>query len=519
MDTIKTNYLIYAIIFLALNLSIFSYMMCTRYCDDENMYISAGVLIQQHSLYKDFPFLQMPYLPMLYGIIYKLTGTTYYFLTAELINFLFMAISCLMVFLISLKLTKNILFALGIQLLFLFNDITLYTMSYSANTIMPIAFSLLGGYLYIINAQSIAIKRIGILFSGIAIAIAIGTKLYYAVTLPPFIIISFIYPKLLPFKGRITKIMIPFSIGIIIGLLPVFYYFLRNIELFMFNNLDYHHLNTVYREITGHTHAMSSIAKINFGITVFKCPANIALIIGALFLFVIKVSEKQKHNLKDGLLSFLKMENLLFILLVIFTVITAFMPTPLWLHYFALPFPFVIILIASWYSDLTTLNKKFVNILVICLIPVSLLGSGTPLLKYVNQIGNPNKWTSVNIHAVGEQLKSSIGPISKNQKVATLYPLYALEGGLPIYKELSTWTFIYRLGKLIPEAIRNNHSYVTALNVKELFEKDPPKAILIDSFVENQLFYKPFIEYAESNNYQKIVTNFYEMTLYVQQEK
>lgn len=494
-------------------------MLNERYCDDENMYISAGVLFQHHSLYKDFPFLQMPYLPMLYGTIYTLTGTTYYFLTAELINFFFMSISCLLIFLISFRLTKNVLFALSIQLLFLFNDITIYTMSYSANTIMPIAFSLLGVYLYIINAQSLSIKRLGLFFSGIAIAISIGTKLYYAVTLPPLFVISFMYPKSLPLKGRITKIIIPFSIGIIIGLLPVFYYFFRNIEIFMFNNFDYHHLNTVYRELTGYTHAMSSIEKINFGMKVFKCPANIALIIGALVLSFIIISEKQKQNMKSSLFYFMKMENLLFILLVVFTIITAFMPTPLWLHYFALPFPFFVILISSLYSDLTTLNKKFVNILIACFILVSLLGSGTPLFKYVNQVFNPNKWPSVNIHSVGVQFKHTIGTVSKNQKVATLYPLYVLEGGLPIYKELSTWTFIYRLGELLPDKIRNNNSYITSYNVKELLEHDPPKAILIDFFVENKLFYKPFIEYAESHNYQKIVTNFYGMTLYLQKEK
>ncbi|MFX0133345.1 MAG: hypothetical protein ACFFDN_06865 [Candidatus Hodarchaeota archaeon] len=515
MNTNKLNYLIVVIIFIFLLAGIFSYMMIEPHWYDENMYISAGVLIQNYSLYKDFAFLQMPYLPFIYGIIYKLTGTTYYLLTAELINFFFMIISCLLILLISYKLTENLFISLGSMLLFILNQIVIYIMGYSANTILPIAFSLLGFYLYIISVSTISVKRLGIFFSGMAIALAIGTKLYYAALIPPFFIISLLYPKSLAFKKRIIKNLIPLSIGVLIGLLPVFYYFITDAAIFLFNNFDYHILNTVYRELEGHTMTMSLISKIHYGKRILRYPSNISLLIGILFLFMTLSTEKQ--NIKNNLLRFIQMENLLLVLIILLTIIAAFTPTPLWLHYFALPFPYVIILLSSWYRHLETLNKKLTNLMILCLIIASFLSSGEKLFDRLNQTFYANQWTSLKVHQIAKEIKSYIGKIDKNQKIATLYPLYALEGGLPIYKELSTGHFIFRLGELIPEDIVYKYCYVSSPNIYELLEKDPPKAILVETGKDDS--YKDFIKFAEEKNYEKIQKDFDRMILYINSEK
>ena len=76
----KIHYIIFFLISLILLSGIFSYMMISHRWYDENMYISAGELIQNNSLYKDFAFLQMPYLPIVYGAIFKLMGTSYHLL-------------------------------------------------------------------------------------------------------------------------------------------------------------------------------------------------------------------------------------------------------------------------------------------------------------------------------------------------------------------------------------------------------------------------------------------------------
>ena len=42
-----------------------------------------------------------------------------------------------------------------------------------------------------------------------------------------------------------------------------------------------------------------------------------------------------------------------------------------------------------------------------------------------------------------------IGKQNKHGKIATLSPLYAIEANLPIYHELATGPFLYRVGDLL----------------------------------------------------------------------
>jgi hypothetical protein len=512
MTQSKTNYFIIAAIFFILYAGIFSYMTNEPHWDDENMYVGAGVLLQNNTLYQDFPFLQMPYLPLIYGAIYKLTGTSYYLLTTEIINFLFMAIACLIVYFISLTFTRNILFSLGIVMLFLFNDITIYAMKYSANTIVPITFSLLGFYLYVISRTPFSIRRSAIFFSGVAFAFAIGTKLYYAVMLPPIFFMSLFFPGSMTLKLRLNFFTFPFVIGVMLGLVPVYYYLFNDTEIFMFNNLGFHQLNTIYRAITGYTHTMTIGSKLNFGIRILKLPSNIALFIGNLFLLFVlfagQPNKKQSFFVKSGI------ENLLLIALVLFSSITVFIPTPLWLHYFALPLPFTVILLANSYRHLTFNNKRIMNYLLTCLVLVSFLGSGTILFKHIGQIFNSAQWSSVVLHRNAEQLRASLQRNNENLKIATLYPLYALEANLPIYKELSTGSFLFRMGELLPENIIDKYGYVSSQNIFELLRKDPPRGILVDDY-QNYDLYKSFIQFAEQYGYHKVQKNFQGMTLYI----
>ena len=61
--TLFLNFLFIVIIFIMIALGVLSYMVGAPVNHDENMYISAGVLIQDQCLYQDFAYLQMPYLP------------------------------------------------------------------------------------------------------------------------------------------------------------------------------------------------------------------------------------------------------------------------------------------------------------------------------------------------------------------------------------------------------------------------------------------------------------------------
>ena len=75
-------------------------MNMTAFWYDEHMYITASVFVAQgKELYKDFAYLQTPYLPFLYGSLYRILGIeSYYFFIGKLLSFLFLIISSVVLF-------------------------------------------------------------------------------------------------------------------------------------------------------------------------------------------------------------------------------------------------------------------------------------------------------------------------------------------------------------------------------------------------------------------------------------
>jgi hypothetical protein len=538
MYTYKIKYAFVVAIFLVLALGVFSNIMNHPIDHNEHMYISAGVLISENSLYKDFAFLQMPYLPFVYGTFYKLTGTSYYLLVGRFFSFFFIVLSGLLLYLISFRISRSFFVSTGMVVLFVLNQTIIITMRESSNYVMPVTFSLLAFYLFIVSVSKENINRLCLFLCGTSLAVTIGIKFYYIITLPPFFLISLIYPQSLTFKRRAVKIFLPLLAGLIVTLLPVFYYLISNFDVFMFNNYNYHLMNATKLKISGLPIWMSVSSKILFCFMELAYPTNIALFIGILFLLFIFIGKITSLN------DWLKVEGLLSLLLVFFTAAVAISIKPVWvenfdmylefvkklrifsledfanykpygLQYFAMSIPFAIILVGCLYKGASGTDSYRKIVLVFILITSTIYG-GAQLFRYTGKLLDTYSWTGVSIHRAAERVRKYMGQTGGDGKVATLSPLYALEGGLPIYKELATGPFLYRVGDLIPEDKMALTPGTSPRRLHALFEKDPPWAIFVG--FEDYLDL-PFIEYAEKNNYIKVEEDFNKGTLYVRRDR
>jgi hypothetical protein len=170
--------------FIVIGICLFFYVTHTPISQDESMYLTAGVLAQNLTLYKDFAYLQMPYLPLIYAFVFRLFGAEYPMLGAQLINYVFIMLSVFMVYILTDK--KNY-FALALVFFFSFNMIFLKSIDYMANSIAPIPFSLGAFYFFTRN-----FKPWRYFLSGVLLCISIGIKLYRFCTC--------IYPGLLSCK-------------------------------------------------------------------------------------------------------------------------------------------------------------------------------------------------------------------------------------------------------------------------------------------------------------------------------
>ncbi|MEJ2721876.1 MAG: hypothetical protein P8181_12165, partial [bacterium] len=114
--------------------------------------------------------------------------------------------------------------------------------------------------------------------------------------------------------------------------------------------------------------------------------------------------------------------------------------------------------------------------------------SGTLLLVAMNgtrdfqrgrALFEPQRWTGVELHDDAVVLRSLIPVEDRNRPVATLSPLMALEAGLPIYKELATGQFAYRIGELLSADEQARFRTTSPQRLPELLSLSPPSAVLV----------------------------------------
>ena len=487
---------------------------------NEHMYIAASILVSgDQELYKDFAYLQMPYLPLLYGNLYKLLGvTSYYFLIGKLISFLFIVISSAILFFLSHKIINDFLLSLGILALFLLNMTIINPAREVSNYIMPVAFSMAGFYLFYASINRSHIKKFGIILSGIFLAISIGLKLTYIAVIIPFAIVIILYPiarrssEKTTVKDIIYDLAIPFIVGITIGILPIFL-FMSDIKLFTFNNLTYHSITAQWRQIIGYKRNASPLSKLDYARQIYFEADNLILLFGIILGLFLSIKKDKKIK---QLIERQYPGQLLAFLLVFFTTVAALAPTPPFPQYFAMPVSFLFILLVF------SLSSKFIGglvldrvLLLLILVVMAVIYNGPLLFNSIVKLTHRDGWTALAVHDDSMSIRNALisNDLPLDGKVATLSPLFIMESNLNIYPELATGPFLYRIGDLLTQEQRNHVVGTSPETISTLFSEDPPVAILVG--YEGKLD-KPLIEYAVANNYRKIDIAGFRGKLYVQ---
>ncbi len=105
------------------------------------------------------------------------------------------------------------------------------------------------------------------------------------------------------------------------------------------------------------------------------------------------------------------------------------------------------------------------------------------------------------MHAAGVAISNEMEKAVTTAKVATLLPVYAMEGGLPVYPEFATGQFAYRIADITDETLLKHYRTTSPTKVGALFTNDPPAAILVG--FEPKLE-EPMVQFAVENDYQRV---------------
>jgi hypothetical protein len=286
-------------------------------------------------------------------------------------------------------------------------------------------------------------------------------------------------------------------------LLPVAVLFALSPGGFVFGNIVYPQLNTVYREVLGQQEAMGFGGKMEYFVE------TIAMDWQSLMLYLpfggISLGALANRRFRARL----TWRGCFYGVMAVFLLAGAFAPTPSWSHYFYAPFPFVVLTLGvaliSWEAA-----RRQPRWLLAALVPLAagLAMYGPQDLAHLRSLTQPDTWVTVRAHRIGEVLANRLpeGP------VLTLAPVFPLEGGLEIYPAFATGPFTWRTAHLLSLEKQRQYGVISEETLQPYLAANPPAAILTGFEQDTAGFVPgepggletPFIDYALQYGYQAI---------------
>jgi len=484
---------------------------------NEHMYICAGVLTAQgQSLYRDFAYLQAPYLPMAYGIVFNMLKIdSFYLLTGKWISFLLLCMSATAIFWGARRVVRDINFALGVAALFMLNTTVIDPATEVSNYILPLGATLLAFYIFIVSFGS-SIKPGGLVLAGLMLAAAAGAKLTYAPIIIPFIIITICCPvqkKSSPvcMRHRLAGAMFPLVAGMAIGLIPFFAFLYSDPARFLFNNLGYHHINAQWRLITGYEGPMALHARLAYAAEILSRTENLILVLPIMLGCGCAVNRLRKNkNTHEGI----SPGACLALLLLLTGLASAIAPAPSFPQYYALPVSCLFLLLLYTTPALSAIHPVLRRGFFLVLLLATLAYNGPPLHASIAKLPHRNRWAGLFVHDTAGFISHilRVKTPAAQGRIATLSPLFAVEANLPVYPELSTGPFLYRVGDLLAPADRSRFIGTSPMRLNDLLDREAPWAILVG--FEGELD-APLIAYARKHGYRAVTVPAFKGTLYI----
>ncbi|CAN5728076.1 hypothetical protein BH10CHL1_BH10CHL1_39330 [soil metagenome] len=469
---------------------------------DEHQFIASAVLVAREQLdpYRDFAYFHVPNQTYLWALFYHFTD--HYLLVARIICVVCGWLLLVVLFAVSWQLwrgyAKPIRFSIaaGAVLLLAASPSFSYTNGRAWNHDLPVLLTVVA---FLTHAHGL--RRAGnfwFWFSGLLVGFAAATRLSFAPALLPFILIIWLLPAPTNTRDR-WRWTGWFLFGLVVGTSPALYSFVQAPRAFIFGNLEYAQLNTLYRIVNDYEKGMTASSKLQFVVVnlLLTKPGNLLLLAAYLGL---GMPQLRRYALRQSLVA----ENLeltLIALLLLAFIPGAIAPTPPWPQYFYLFFPFF--LLGALYG-LRIVHPHWVKLRqfwLAGLVAVSLVAwFAFDEYNHVFDAFRPATWFPLQFHQDSQQLADLLN-VNQDAQVLTVSPAAALEGNLQIYPEFVNGPFAVRAGTFLSLEQQTAYKLVAPDQLDEWLGKQRPDAILTglnerDTFDEASL-----VDFAQRQQY------------------
>jgi 4-amino-4-deoxy-L-arabinose transferase-like glycosyltransferase len=460
---------------------------------DEHQFVASGALLAHDGLlpYRDYPYFHLPNLVYLYALLDRFAASP--LLAARLASLAFAMLSLgLVVWLVWSELEGvrhpiRLSMAASAVLLMAFSPLTLYTVGRAWNHDAAVALFLLA--LALSRAAGRRSPRWPLLGAGLAAGLAVGTRLSFGPAAVGLGLVILLWSRREGF-GRGARAVAQYGLGGLLGLGPTLALAVAAPRAFVFGNFEYAALNTAYRHAIGFATAMDLPGKVRFLFEEVLLDPRGILLFGSLVLFLAVDALQIFLSHGEG-----RRVPLAIGVLLPFLMWGALAPTPSWYQYFymVVPFAAVATVLSAARADLGErrwpLGAAWV---ILAALGVTWLSHAE--LTSVRSLSRPEAWPLTAARTVGARIAEEAG----GGPVLTLSPIYALEGGLPIYEQFASGPFAWRVSSFVPPGIHEALHIVSPENLEDVLTAKPPAGILVGMEAELE---GEFVAYAEAHGY------------------
>jgi hypothetical protein len=487
----------------ALLVAIFARMMNFEMRRDEQLYVTPASLLDNWSLYTDFFYNHVPGSAWLFHAMKALVGTEHILLAARLGVFSGWVLLAVGVAWISWKLTKSLSITIFTIIATLANDVLLnQTGMTGTNNLLPLPFALLGLGCFLLSVNDDRGRPMLAAAAGLLLALAASFKANAIGFVFPVAVAALVLPRQAQFAQRLRRIALPLLAGGVAGALPVLYYLIADPARFMAHVVGFHtgpHVDYWANRAVGDEEAALALgAKVKLAYEMWLGGTNLVIMLMVALLLAYLISSLAP---REALKKLFDPQLLMVAAALIVAAALSFIPTPSFPQYFAQPLVCLLLLTGLLSASLgprvrTALSPAFVAATV-----VILLINGPRLAQSLPRLITPSSWTVMRTHNYGVALASRLRELGVAGKIATLAPVYPLEGQLDVYPEFATGQFVYRVADIAkPELLRYYHTTSPA-KVEAFLAADPPAAILTGFDPELEA---PMLRFTQSHGYLRI---------------
>lgn len=447
---------------------------------DEQLYAAPVSLLSDQALYSDFFYNHMPGSAYFFHALGWMTGDAGVLMTARLGVFLFWVALFLAGGALLRWLTRSWSMTAFCLLAIATDPVLLGPAGMAgANNFPTVVLGFLGVLLFFRGLAASGRTTGWIIAAGVTLGLAASFKASGIAFVAPVAIASFLLPLGAPLRVRLRSTVLPLALGGMTAALPTILLFASDPAGFMAHVVGFHtgpHVaywaanDGVTDDVAlGLSERVAMLATLAQSGTVAM--SLLAVTLGALHALSApgRVARSRPAMVAVAIAASVLAANSLL----------ALVPAPSFPQYFAPIFVSMPLLGATLFSALDPSARDRMRHTLLGGCAVMLLLAAPRLAVSTLEATSFDNWTPVELRRSGVRIAERLAEQGIEGKVATLAPLYPLEGGLPVYAELATGQFAYRSVPFASAELRSRFTATGPGEIEAMLDADPPAALLI----------------------------------------